>query len=133
MTPLKQVRKMDSITTMTAKQYRLREWAAQIRDCRNRPAGVSMEEWCSQQGITKANYYYRLRRVREACLEGSPEKAGSGEMVPVSGALMTACRGKEPTSDDGLELMLSEYTIRVTVGTDLSLLAAVLRVIRHVE
>ena len=62
---------MDSITTMTAKQYRLREWAAQIRDCRNRPAGVSMEEWCSQQGITKANYYYRLRRVREACLEGS--------------------------------------------------------------
>ena len=92
-----------------------------------------MEEWCSQQGITKANYYYRLRRVREACLEGSPEKAGSGEIVPVPGALMAACCGKEPTSGNGLELMLGEYTIRVTAGTDLSLLAAVLRVIRHAE
>ena len=111
MTPLNQVRKMDSITTMTAKQYRLREWAAQIHDCRNRPAGMSMEEWCSQQGITKANYYYRLRRVREACLEGSPEKAGPGEMVSVSGALMAVCRGKEVTSDDGLDLMLGGYTI----------------------
>ena len=133
MTPLNQLRKMDSITTITAKQYRLQEWAAQIRDCCNRPAGMSMEEWCSQQGITKANYYYRLRRVREACLEGSPEKAGSGEIVPVPGALMAACCGKEPTSGNGLELMLGEYTIRVTAGTDLSLLAAVLRVIRHAE
>lgn len=124
---------MDSITTMTAKQYRLQEWAAQIHDCRNRPAGMSMEEWCSQQGITKANYYYRLRRVREACLEGIPEKAGSGEVIPVPGSLIAACRGKEQASDAGLEIMLGECTIRVTAGTDLPLLAAVLRVIRHVE
>lgn len=124
---------MHSITTMTAKEYRLQEWAAQIRDCRNRPTGMSMEEWCSRQGITKANYYYRLRRVREAYLEGKPEKAGSGEMVPVPGALMSTCRGKEQALDDGLELVLGGCTIRVTAGTDLSLLAAVLRVIRHAE
>ena len=35
--------------------------------------------------------------------------------------------------DDGLDFMLGGYTIRVTAGTDLSLLAAVLRVIRHFE
>ena len=60
---------MDSITTMTARQCRLQEWTEQIKSCKNRPQGTSVEEWCSLQGITKANYYYRLRRVRMACLQ----------------------------------------------------------------
>ncbi len=60
---------MSSETTMVAEQCRLQEWAAQIRDCQNRPAGMSVVEWCACNGITKANYYYRLRRVRKACLD----------------------------------------------------------------
>ncbi len=53
---------MYSETTMVAKQCRLREWAAQIRDCQSRPAGMSVVEWCACHDITKANYYYRIRR-----------------------------------------------------------------------
>ena len=65
---------MSSATTAVAVQYRLQEWAAQIRECQNRPAGMSVVDWCAAHGITKANYYYRLRRVREACLESlAPE------------------------------------------------------------
>ena len=30
---------------------------------------MKVDAWCQEHGITKANYYYRLRRVREACLE----------------------------------------------------------------
>ena len=122
---------MDSITTMTAKQYRLQQWTEQIHACRNRPAGMSVEEWCGEQGITKATYYYRLRCVREACLEG----LRPGEMVPVSRALMAACQEKEKESSQqgGLDLEWNQYTIHVTVDTDPSLLASVLRVIRHAE
>ena len=122
---------MDSITTMTAKQYRLQQWTEQIHACRNRPAGMSGEEWCGEQGITKATYYYRLRCVREACLEG----LRPGEMVPVSRALMAACQEKEKESfqQGGLDLEWNHYTIHVTVDTDPSLLASVLRVIRHAE
>lgn len=122
---------MDSITTMTAKQYRLQQWTEQIHACRNRPAGMSVEEWCGEQGITKATYYYRLRRVREACLDG----LRPGEMVPVSRALMAACQEKEKESfqQGGLDLEWNQYTIHVTVDTDPSLLASVLRVIRHAE
>ena len=29
---------------------------------------MSVDEWCQKHDITKANYYYRLRKVREACL-----------------------------------------------------------------
>ena len=57
---------MSSETTVAAEQCRLQEWAAQIRECQRRPAGMSIVSWCACHGITKANYYYRLRRVREA-------------------------------------------------------------------
>lgn len=59
---------MNSQTRLVAEQVRLREWANQIKDCQNRPADMKVDTWCAEHGLTKANYYYRLRRVREACL-----------------------------------------------------------------
>ena len=70
---------MSSQTSLVAEQVRLQQWAAQIQDCKNRPADMKVETWCSEHGITKANYYYRLKRVRKACLEVyNPEPAFCG-------------------------------------------------------
>lgn len=42
---------------------------------------------CNEHGITKANYYYRLRRVRKACLEAcNPEPAFVELPIPVTPA-----------------------------------------------
>ena len=60
---------MTTQTSLMAEQVRLQEWAEQVRDCKNRPRGMNVETWCDQNNITKANYYYRLRRVRKACLD----------------------------------------------------------------
>lgn len=60
---------MNTQTSLVAEQLRLQQWADQIRDCQNRPSDMKVDAWCQEHGITKANYYYRLRRVREACLE----------------------------------------------------------------
>ena len=54
---------MSSQTSLVAEQVRLQQWAAQIQDCKNRPADMKVETWCSEHGITKANYYYRLKRA----------------------------------------------------------------------
>ena len=51
---------MEIETTTVARQYRLMEWADQIRDCQSRPNGMSVDEWCHTHDISKANYYYRL-------------------------------------------------------------------------
>ena len=59
---------MSSQTSLVAKQCRLQTWALQIQECQNRPKDMSVDDWCLQHNITKTNYYYRLRRVREACL-----------------------------------------------------------------
>lgn len=60
---------MNTQTSLIAEQIRLQQWADQIRDCQNRPSDMKVDAWCREHGLTKANYYYRLRRVREACLE----------------------------------------------------------------
>lgn len=60
---------MKSQTSLVAQQTRLREWAEQIRDCNNRPHGMTVDDWRQSRGITKANYYWRLRKVREELLK----------------------------------------------------------------
>ena len=62
---------MKSQTSLVAQQTRLREWAEQIRECNSRPHGMTVGDWCQSQGITKANYYWRLRKVREELLKAA--------------------------------------------------------------
>lgn len=60
---------MKSHTSLVAQQTHLSEWAELVRDCQNRPQGMKIDEWCQLHDITKASYYWRLRKVREAYLE----------------------------------------------------------------
>ena len=73
---------MGSQTSLVAKQCRIQSWAMQIKDCQNRPADMTVDEWCLQNNITKANYYYRLKCVRQACLD-SMESAPAFVELPV--------------------------------------------------
>lgn len=78
---------MSSETTMTAKQYRFQKWAAEIMDFQSRLAGMNVVNWCACHGITKTNYYYRLRRAREA--EGTAPQ----QIVPVDPKFLLANAG----------------------------------------
>lgn len=60
---------MNTQTSLVAEQVRLQQWAEQVWDCQNRPSDMKVDVWCQEHGITKANYYCRLRRGREVCLE----------------------------------------------------------------
>ena len=60
---------MKSHTSLVTQQTRLSEWADLIRDCQNRPQGMKIDEQCQLHNITKASYYWRLRKVREAYQE----------------------------------------------------------------
>lgn len=60
-------------TSLVAQQIRLMHWAEQIRECQNRLEGMDVSTWCEQNNITKANYYYPLKRVRQMYLDQLPE------------------------------------------------------------
>ncbi len=123
---------MSSETTMIAEKCCLQEWAAQIRDCQSRPAGMTVVSWCSCHGITKANYYYRLRRVREVCPETIQGEIFAQQIVPVQPGLLHK-EPKECSAQPRVDISIKECSIHVTEETFLQLLASVLDVMRRAE
>ena len=122
---------MSSETTAVAVQYRLKEWSEQIRECRNRPAGMSVVDWCASHGITKANYYYRLRRVREVCLESLPPETPVRQIIPVNPGFLRQETQSGADTPQGLSVSVNGCSIHVTESTPMPLLAAVLEVVRN--
>lgn len=123
---------MSSETSMVAASCRLQEWVAQIRECQSRPAGMSVASWCADNGITKANYYYRLRRVRKACLEHIQEEIPAQQIVPVEPGLLQQ-EHKDGARQPGLNISAKGFSVYVTKSTPMTLLAAVLEVIQDAE
>ena len=127
---------MKSQTTLVARHCRLNEWARMVHDCKNRPAGMSVDKWCELNSITQANYYYRMKQVRVACLDALPSEKLENTVVSVPLKLM-----EEPASistvslndNSCLELYAHGVTLRVTEATSETLLAKVLGVLAHVE
>ena len=124
---------MNSATTAMAVQYRLQEWAEQIRECQNRPAGMSVIDWCASHGITKANYYYRLRRVRQVCLENLPPETPAQQIVPVNTCILQQKTQSGSGIQQGLSVSVNGFSIHVTESTPMPLLAAVLKVVRDAQ
>ena len=124
---------MSSATTAVAVQYRLKEWAEQIRECRNRPAGMSVVDWCATHSITKGNYYYRLRCVRQACLENLPPEAPAQQIVPVNTCLLQQDTQSGSGIQQGLCVSVNGFSIHVTESTPMPLLTAVLKVVRNAQ
>ena len=124
---------MSSATTAVAVQYRLKEWAEQIRECQNRPADMSVVDWCASHGITKANYYYRLRRVRQACLENLPPETPAQQIVPVTPGLLHQEIQDNTDTRLGLSISVNGFSVHVTESTPMPLLAAVLKVVRDAQ
>ena len=67
--------KSTAITTVKH-ELRLSEWSAQIES--QQSSGLSVQKWCAENGINPKTYYYRLRKVREQCIESAPS------IVPLS-------------------------------------------------
>jgi transposase-like protein len=68
----------ETTTAITAvkQDVRLREWAEQLEA--QQASGLTVQQWCAENGINAKTYYYRLRKVREQFMEDSPS------IVPVS-------------------------------------------------
>ena len=124
---------MSSEASMVAADFRLQEWAAQIRECQSRPAGMSIVGWCACHGITKANYYYRLRRVREACLEAIQVEIPAQQIVPVQPGLLKQQEQKGCGAQAGLDISIKGACIHVTESTSMPLLTEVLKAVQHAE
>ena len=74
---------MKSQTSLAARNCRLQEWSKMVHSCNKRAIGMSVDEWCRENSITTANYYYRMTQVRKACLDSLSDEAVNQEVAPV--------------------------------------------------
>ena len=100
--------KTTSITTIK-QEVRLKEWAAQIEA--QQASGLTIREWCAENGIKPNTYYNRLRKVREQYIENSPS------VVPVS----------VPCSSENIQIEKKDLQISLPTDVSAELLTALVR------
>ena len=100
------------------KEIKLAQWVEMIRQ-RNE-SGLSVTEWCKENGINIKTYYYRLKRVRQAVCS---EKEWH-DIVPVE-----PTAGTEITAEK-IELSIGDVKISLPDDFNESTLKRLLGVLR---
>lgn len=121
---------MKSHTSLVAQQTRLGEWAELIRDCQSRPQEMKIDKWCQLHNITKASYYWRLRKVREAYLATADNTQAFVE-VPSS-----AVHPENMTSEHKIAAVIrtrNNFTLEITDRTSASFLNTLLGVVMNAQ
>ena len=124
---------MDKITH----EARLNNWKHIIEECNNRPNGVTVKQWLSDNGIHEKVYYYWLRRVRQAAYD-QLKTENTGSLVPspnnsVSYAEITLTQSIPTRSRDNAVAVLSTGNISIDISESASeeFLIKLMRAMRH--
>ena len=130
---------MGSQTSLVARQYRLREWAEQIQECKNRPAEVTVAQWCDQHDITTSNFYYRQREVRKAILTTVQNSSLEQECqeIPFVDILEVAAKPpanhKKESSDPAAVIHCNSYCIELYNSAEPSFIQSILETLSNAQ
>ena len=100
------------------KEIKLAQWAEMVRQ-RNE-SGLTVTDWCKENGINLKTYYYRLKRVRQAvCSE--MERHDIVPVEPIAGTEITT---------EKIELSIGDVKISLPDDFNESTLKRLLGVLR---
>ena len=102
------------------RQLMLEEWEKQVIDCRS--SGLTVQEWCRQNGVNDKTYYYRLRQVREKCLEARAEKAEKTSEQENIQAVVPL-----PMKSTYGEIQIEKNGLHISLPSDIAAVLAVIR------
>ena len=121
---------MKSQTSLVAQQTRLNQWAQQIQACNNRPQGMTVDDWCLENGITRANYYWRLRKVREALLSVADSTPTFVELKEPEPVVSEPVKAENPSGIVAI-IKKNSYSIEITNQASVSFLQNLLEAMNH--
>ena len=105
-------------TAKMKKEVKLTQWAEMVRS--RSESGLTVTDWCRQNGINLKTYYYRLKRVRqEVCSE--MERHDIVPVEPIAGTEITA---------EKIELSIGDVKISLPDDFNESTLKRLLGVLR---
>ena len=97
---------------LVKKQVMESEWAERIRQCRE--SGLTVSEWCRENGINLKTYYYHLRKLRKEICEQIP--------VPV----MTV-----PEMNSSVKVQIGDITAEIPEGISEQMMTSLIRAMRN--
>ena len=105
----------------------LEKWNEVI--CAQKASGLTIKEWCEQNGISPNTYYYYLRRIRDTMLESSGPRLVEMELPaadPPAGK-SAAQGGFLPR----ITITLRDCVIGIGESASPELISSVLEAVRH--
>lgn len=97
---------------LVKKQVIETEWAERVRRCRE--SGLTVSEWCRENGINLKTYYYHLRKIRKEICEQIP--------VPV----MTV-----PEESHSVKISIGDMIAEIPEGISEQMMTSLIRAIRN--
>lgn len=111
-------------TRLVAREKQLENWAVLIHECKN--SGMKTKDWLAQNNISKDQYYYWLRLVREkAYTEDKNEVARVNQVVRIE------CEDVDVSqniSSDMITINHGLLNISIPVTTDVNTIRTIMEV-----
>jgi len=113
-----------------------KDWAALIQ--KQKASGLTVKQWCSNNGITVNAYYYRLRCLREKIIEASAVKqiVQEGYTPPLVRLpnLSDQMPASEPETDStGMTIRKGAMVIEINNHASDNILSLIREVLLHAE
>jgi len=116
---------------------RLQGWALQVQECQK--SGLSVREWCEENGVGYKNYYRRRRLVREYLLDTSD--SGKSLMLANNKDLQTETQSpvfaaipstKLSSSAVAATVQIGAYIAEINNGADIETVDGILRALSRI-
>lgn len=115
---------MDKVSLVKS-QLKLEHWRKLIAECQ--ASGLKVKQWCFQNNVSKDQYYYWLRKVREMTVANMPMPADNLHAAN-DNVSFKQLEVKSPVTCmmPGVIIHLPQATIEVTDGVSQSTVEAVI-------
>jgi len=119
-------------------QIKLSEWSARFAE--QKASGLTVKQWCDQAGVSKDNYYYWKRILKENALDQMlpdivPLASPSSSCNPliVSRTTDTSCTTLPtlPDRSQTIQLKTPDFSIEFDSGIPESFLQSLIKAVRH--
>ncbi|NLS86380.1 MAG: IS66 family insertion sequence element accessory protein TnpB [Ruminococcaceae bacterium] len=116
--------------TQLAKQnVRMAQWAAIIKD--RVSSGLTINEYCSERGLSRDAYYYWLSKIRKSAIDNNP--TAFAELTPPKDEAKSITAETHVDFNAQVELDVAGVRIAINESTPRDLLKMVLEVVSDAE